>query len=505
LRVAFVTAEAIPYAKVGGLADVAGTLPRELAALGAQITVLVPGYRAIDRTRHGLRAVPLSGAPTVPVGARREPWHLETARLPGTDVEVLFVGGRYFDRDGIYTDPRTGRDFEDQAERWVFFCRAAMAALEREGQAFDIVHLNDHHTALLAAYLRQPEAAPSWDAAATFFSIHNLGYQGLFRAQLFPLTGLPPAALQPMGPLEFWGAMNLMKAGLVLADRIGTVSPTYAREIQESDEYGHGLQGVLRARQHDLVGILNGIDTGRWNPAADPFIAAPFDREDLGGKEACKRALLERLGLRYNARAPVMGCIGRMTAQKGHDLLLEALPSLLALGVQLVVLGAGAREIEAGFLEFARRRPDQLAVRLDFDDGLAHAIEAGCDFFLMPSRYEPCGLNQMYSLRYGTVPIVRRTGGLADTVRDWDPASARGTGFLFGPYEVEALLGAVRRALAAYADPAALLALRRAGMAEDFSWRRSAERYLEAYGAAIQHRRAVRGGAAAGSRDRGGH
>jgi len=484
-------AEVFPYAKVGGLADVAGALPRELERQGARATVVMPAYRSIERERWGLTRVAALGPRWVSVGGRREAWSLERTLLPDSNVEVLCVGGRYFDRDGIYTDTRSGREFDDQLERWVFFCRAALAALAERAGRLDVLHLNDHHTALAAAY--NDHASADVDPAATFFSIHNLGYQGLFRPQGFALTGLPAQYMEPMGALEFWGAMNLMKAGLVLADALGTVSPTYAREIQSGEEFGHGLEGVLRARNRDLVGILNGIDTHAWDPATDACLAAPYDRDRLDGKTACKRALLEELRLPYDKETPVFASIGRLAAQKGIDLILETIPALVGAGAQIVVLGSGDRELESRLQEVMRRAPRHVAVRLDFDNALAHRIEAGADFFLMPSRYEPCGLNQMYSLRYGTPPIVRRTGGLADTVRDWDAASGQGNGFTFGPYHADALAAAMRRALAAFRDRAAFERLRRAGMSEDFSWAQSARRYLAAYRGAIDRRRARAG------------
>ncbi len=495
MHVGFIAAEAVPYAKVGGLADVAGALPRELERQGVRVTLVVPGYRSIDRQRWGIERVEARAARLVNVGGRREPWVLEAATLPDSNVEVLFVGGRYFDRDGIYTDARSGREFDDQLERWVFFARAALAALAERGQRLDLLHLNDYHTALVAAYAREVHADPSVAHAATFFSIHNLGYQGFFRAQQFGVTGLPRAYLDPMGALEFWGAINLMKCGLVLGDVLGTVSPTYAREIQSSEEFGHGLEGVLRARSHDLIGILNGIDTDAWNPATDPGLAAHYSAADIAGKVRCKQALLDHLGMPFEPDTPVLASIGRLAGQKGIDLILEALPALLGAGLQVVVLGSGQPEYEAALQDYARRFPRQIAVRLEFDNGLAHVIEAGADFFLMPSRYEPCGLNQMYSLRYGTVPIVRRTGGLADTVQEWDAATGAGNGFTFIAFHADALLGAVDRALRIYRDAPAMRQLQLAGMSADFSWAASARRYRAAYDAALaRHRARARGG-----------
>jgi starch synthase len=358
-----------------------------------------------------------------------------------------------------------------------------------------VLHVNDHHTALAAAFVRTQPADPFFASTATVFSIHNLGYQGLYPAAQLPITGLPPEFMQPMGPLEFWGRINLMKVGLVVADQLVAVSPTYAREIQEGNETGYGLEGVLRARHDDLVGILNGIDDRIWDPATDPYLPSPYDRHELAGKQECTHALRARLGLRDDPSRPLIGSIGRLVSQKGIDLLLEALPALLPTGLQWAILGSGQSEYERALMEVARRWPEQVSVTLEFDEPLAHAIEAGSDFFLMPSRYEPCGLNQMYSLRYGSVPIVRRTGGLADTVREWDPSDGTGTGFLFGPATPGALEQAVHRALATFANPAAMLRLRRNGMLEDFSWRRSARAYLEVYRAAVARRHATRAAA----------
>ena len=491
MHVGMIAAEAVPFVKVGGLADVAGSLPRELARLGARVTLILPAYRRIERQRFELQVEAPRSGQTVPVGGRQEAWTLEVGHLPDSDVQVLFVGGRFFDRDGVYTDSRTGRDFEDQAERWIFFARAALAALSRRGLPVDVLHCNDHHTALVVPYAQALEAEHVAAGAASFFSIHNLGYQGVFRAHAFRATGLPEHFMLPMGALEFWGGMNLMKAGLELADLLGTVSPTYAQEIQTSEEFGHGLQGVLRARAHDLVGILNGIDTDVWNPRHDPWIAARYDAADVNGKSQCKRALLERLGLPYDASRPVFGCVARLTAQKGIDLVLGAIPMLIESGSQLVVLGSGQPELERTLQAWSRRFPRQISVTSAFDEPLAHAIEAGSDFYLMPSRYEPCGLNQMYSLAYGSIPIVRRTGGLADTVRDWDGRRGEGTGFVFGPTSVDALVEAIRRAHGAFRDPTVHRTLMLNGMGQDFSWARSARRYLEAY-ARAQERGLVR-------------
>ncbi len=488
------SAEAWPYAKAGGLGDVASALATALAATGCQVTLALPGYGWIDRSAFRR----LEATLTIPVGRTQEPCGLLLGTLPETTVRVLLLDHPgYFHRPGIYGDPENGAEYDDAVARYVFFSRALLAALPVLGPAPDIVHLNDHHCALAAAYRATGVDAtePFLRRTALVLGIHNLGYQGVYDARFLEVTGLPAALLAPTAALEFWGRMNFLKAGVVFADVLTTVSPTYAREIQESPTLGHGLDGVLRTRHADLYGILNGIDTAVWDPQRDPLIPARYDAVNREGKAACKHALQLRSGLPPGVRLPLFGVVTRLVEQKGIDLLLDALDEILRRPVQLVVLGQGNPEYAARLRERARVYPDQLAVHVGYDDTLAHWIEAGSDFFLMPSRYEPCGLNQMYSMRYGTVPVVRATGGLADTVQDWD--GHRGTGFVFHPYRPEALLGALDRAVHAYRDDLQLAALVRAGMSQDFSWRRAAEHYLRVYGTALERRLAAPTAAAA--------
>jgi starch synthase len=490
LRVAIVAAEAWPYAKAGGLADVTSALAAELRAHGVDAFLVLPGYGSVERQRFALQPVGLPVPLSVPIGQRQEPVAVLAGRLPDTGVPLLTIQHPgYFDRPGIYFDPRTGVEFGDAAERFAYFSRASVRALAALGRIPDVLHLNDYHTALAAAYARvDPSVEAQFERTACVFSIHNLGYQGLFGAEVFGRLGLPAAFAAPLGPLEFWGRLDFMKLGLVLADVLTTVSPTYAHEIQESQEHGLGLEGVLAERSERLFGILNGIDTRIWDPATDPHIPARYSAADPSGKRLCKRALQERLGLPVDADVPLFGMISRLTSQKGFDVLFAAMPALLGKRMQIVILGTGQREYEQRFEDLAARQPNRIAVRTLFDDDLAHGIEAGCDFFLMPSRYEPCGLNQMYSLRYGTIPVVRATGGLADTVRDWDDRTQRGTGFVYGPHAADALLGAIDRALDAFSRPETLRRLIDNAMHEDFSWSRSARRYEEIYRLAIARR-----------------
>lgn len=500
--VVLAAAEAVPFAKSGGLGDVTGALAAALSAAGARVTIVLPAYGHIDTQELGFQR--LAASFTVPVGNRDEACTLWWGRQPRSDAATLLIDHPgYFHRAGMYLDADSGAEYDDAAARWIFFSRALLAALPHLGKAPDVLHLNDHHCALAAAYRAVGAGFPAayLQHTAVVFGIHNLGYQGLYDAADFVLTGLPAACMAPLGPLEFWGRMNAMKAGLVLADTLVTVSPTYAREIQESPDFGFGLEGVLRTRHQNLFGILNGIDESIWDPGRDPLLPARFDRTRMEGKAVCKRALQERSGLPAEPRTPLFGIVSRLVEQKGIDLLLAALDLLGEARLQVVLLGRGDPEIEARLIERARSLPARLAVYLDFDDTLAHWIEAGSDFFLMPSRYEPCGLNQMYSMRYGTVPVVRRTGGLADTVQDWDGSS--GTGFVFGPATAAALASSITRAVAVYQDDTQMQALRRAGMRQDFSWSRSARCYLEVYDLAVERRQhpaatgAVRRGGAA--------
>jgi starch synthase len=387
----------------------------------------------------------------------------------------------YFGRKGIYDDPETGEGYPDNAERFIFFQLAALELLRRTGFRPDVVHCHDHQAALVPSYLKLLlRTDPFFAGAGSILTIHNLGYQGIFPPETMDLAGFPPGTLSPLSAFEFFGKMNFMKAGISHADLVTTVSPTYAREICEP-EHGFGLEGVLRQRGADLVGILNGIDPGAWDPASDPLLPARYTASDPSGKAACRDELRRRMALPDKAGALVIGMVTRLAEQKGLDLLDEAMGRLMSRNVQLVVLGTGQARFHALLREASARWPARLSATFGFSEELAHLIEAGADAFLMPSRYEPCGLNQMYSLRYGTVPIVRATGGLADTVVDADRDSAAGNGFSFGEYSAAAMLNAVDRAIAAFRDRERWLRLIRSGMAADFSWAASAAAYEKVY------------------------
>lgn len=483
MRVLVASSEIVPFAKTGGLADVTGALPKALRRVGVEADCILPRYRSVERA--GVRIEQAFSPFRVPVGHREEPAAVDAADA-GCGVRAFFVrNARYFDREHLYGT--SDGDYVDNCERFAFFCRAVVEWLVRADVPYDIVHCNDWQTALIPAYLKTlyADSAPA-RRGGTVFTIHNMGYQGIFWNHDLPLTGLPWDLFTPKG-IEFYGKLNLLKAGLVFADLLTTVSPTYSREIQ-TPEYGCGLEGVLFERRADLFGILNGADYEEWNPAADRFIAATYSRDDMSGKRLCREDLLAEFGWPRDAAEPVIGIVGRLTGQKGFDLIAQAGEWLAAQPLRLAILGRGERALEEEMESLSQRFPERIGVRLAYDEVLAHKIEAGADMYLMPSRYEPCGLNQIYSLRYGTVPVVRDTGGLADTVVDADTDYAAGTGFKFARYDAGEMKEALSRALAARADLPRWEAIVRRGMEQDFSWETSARRYAALYEAVLARR-----------------
>ena len=475
-----VSAEVAPFAKTGGLADVSAALSRALMRAGHKVRLVMPMHERV-RTG-GWTFKPVAEMQDVPVdiGPRRFHLSFSTATLPKSRVQVWLARcPQLFAREGLYTeDP-------DEHLRFAFLCHAALRMCQHTGWAPDVVHCNDWHTALIPLYLR---TLYGWDRlfehTRTVLTIHNIGYQGVFGAQVVDELGLA-GERHLLHQIDLGhGRVNLLKTGLLYADAISTVSDTYAREIRDT-ELGMGLQDVLRARGDALVGIVNGVDYGEWDPKHDRHLPRRFSAKALGGKREVKAALLERMGLPHDEdalAAPLIGMVTRLTYQKGLDLLPEVLPALLQQqDARLVVLGSGEARYERALDALQRALPDRVACDRGYKEDLAHWIEGGSDLFLMPSRYEPCGLNQMYSLRYGTPPLVRRTGGLADTVEPWNPRARTGTGFLFDAFEPEALRAALRHALECYRDRDGWRQLMLNGMARDFSWERQVERYVELY------------------------
>ncbi len=478
LRILFAASEVTPYSKTGGLADVAWALPAELARQGHQVLVVTPRYGSVK--------VP-DARPVGEPFTLRFPFGEEVVRLfalePQDNLRIVFVDTpRLSWREGLYGEE--GRDFHDNSQRFALFGMAALTAAQALRFVPDVVHCNDWQTGLMPLALKRAYRRV-WPGARSVLTIHNLAYQGVFPKHELDVLGLPWELFTVDG-LEYWGHLSYLKAGLVWADALTTVSPSYAREIQ-TKPLGMGMEGVMQARAHVLRGIRNGVDVLEWNPATDALLPHRFSAQDVSGKQACQVALLERAKLPPPpAGLPVFGVIGRMVDQKGVDLLLGALPPWLEHGARVVVLGSGAAQYEDGWRRLEARLPTCVRVTIGYDDGLAHLIEAGADFFIMPSRFEPCGLNQMYSQLYGAVPIVHAVGGLKDTVSD--VTQADGSGVVFTEATVDGLRRALSRALALFRDPTRYREVQRRGMARDFSWAAPARDYVDVYRSLLRTR-----------------
>jgi len=482
-KILFVTSEAHPLMKTGGLGDVCGGLPQALRALGADVRLLLPGYHDALRRAGRLKMVAQLTLPPL-----ASPVTLLEGVLPGTRVKVWLIDfPPAYDRPGNPYVNAHGQPWHDNAIRFALLAQVAVAiARGASGLAWrpDVVHAHDWQAGLVPALLATEAARP-----ATVFTIHNLAYQGLFPYETFKSLSLP-ASFWSLHALEFHGQLSFIKGGIAFADRITTVSPTYAREIQ-TPEHGYGLDGLLRHHAARLSGILNGIDERTWNPARDPHLVSPYSMRRLAHKAPNKAALQKEFNLPVYTDVAMLGLVSRLVHQKGVDILLDALPSLMELPLQLVVLGSGDAQYEQALRTQAARYPDRLAVLAGYDEAVAHRIQAGADLFLMPSRFEPCGLSQLYNLRYGTVPIVRRVGGLADTVvaaSVANVAAGTATGIVFDEATAEALAGAVRRALALYRDRRSWKQIQLTGMRQDFSWRHSAGDYLRLYDEVLRTR-----------------
>ncbi len=476
MNIVHAASELFPFMKTGGLADAVGGLTKALAVAGHEVSVFIPGYRAaldhpdadgVERL-HRLQ---------IELGGRYLEADLLRLKLaPG--YTVYFVArDEFFDRRGAYGTNE--RDYDDNAERFIFFSKAVAEAMRLADLKADVVHAHDWQTALLPVYVRLAEERHDTSLAVkTVFTVHNLSFQGVFPMDAFALTNLPEE-FRSVDGLEFFGQLNLMKAGLLFGDRVTTVSPTYAREIQ-SPEFGCGLEGVIATRAADLVGLLNGIDDGIWNPADDPLLPARFTAGDLAGKAKCRRALLKKCGFDPETRAPIFGMICRLTEQKGIDLLLGARRFFETQDCRLVVVGLGRNHYEEALQELAQANPQRIALARVLDEPMTHLVEAGADFFLMPSIFEPCGLNQMYSQKYGTIPLCSRVGGLVDTVVDLEENPEDGTGLLFAPTE-QGISWALERAMILHRQPDKKAAAVRRGMGREFGWSAAARRYEQVY------------------------
>lgn len=464
MKVAFITSEAVPYAKTGGLADVSGILPVELKKMGHEVIMVLPYYKVIRDK--GIPATKIRENVYVTEGA-------------GGLTVYLIAGEKYFDRSCLYGTPKG--DYPDNALRFGFFCRETLKLLPEINFRPDIIHTNDWQTGLIPLFLKTTERGnPFFKETRTVFTIHNMAYLGLFRPDVIPELGLPGDVFNPLSGIEFYGKVSFLKAGLIGADAISTVSRKYSEEIQ-TKEYGCGLDGLLKARTDHLYGILNGVDYQHWNPETDNYIAQKYSIDDMGGKKKCRDDLLQEFGVEISDKIPVIGMISRLADQKGFDILAKGLKALSNMDLFIVLLGTGDEKYHKLFGRAKKRYPRHFGVRIDFDNILAHKIEAGSDMFLMPSRYEPCGLNQIYSLKYGTVPIVRATGGLDDTISNFDREAGQGNGFKFTAYNSRQLVKVINSAIEMFQDKKIWQVLVRNGMGEDFSWHRSAEKYVQMY------------------------
>jgi starch synthase len=480
VKILFVSAEVYPYAKVGGLADVAGSLPKELAKLGHDIRVVMPKYKQVeDKLKEPEIVVDSLKINMGSIGTMK-------ANICKTmlekNVPIYFIeNNQYFYRDKIYSTNEG--DYPDNPYRFTFFSRAILKMLEKLEWLPDIIHCNDYHTALIPVLLKTEfKDSPLYKKIATIFTIHNLSYQGIFSKVILDKVGLDKS-LYSIDKMEYWGKINFMKGGIIFSEKISTVSPTYSREIL-TPEYGNGLDGVLRTREKDIVGIINGIDYEEWNPETDPFIKKNYSKNSLKKKLKCKKDLMIDQELKTShleIKAPLIGIISRLADQKGLDLVEKALEKIINLGAKLIILGTGDAHYHEVFQKMSYRFKENFRVNLKFDSKLAHKIYSGCDMFLMPSKFEPCGLGQLISFKYGTIPIVRRTGGLADTVIDCDEHIETGTGFVFKEQSVKNMISAIERAIFAYKDKRRWNRIVKRVMEQDFSWENSAKEYVKLY------------------------
>jgi starch synthase len=484
-KILFVTSEVVPFVKTGGLADVSAALPQTLSEMGHEVRIVVPKYGAVDDRKFKIHEVVRLKDLKINIGDKEVIFSLKSCFLPGQKirVQIYFLDNQeYFgSRNSLYSDPMNGADYEDNDERFILLNRAVFELIIKLGWIPDIIHCNDWQCGLIPAYLKTIyKNEENFDKFKTLFTIHNLAYQGEFLKSSFKKTALPEDLNSSDGIIHK-GKLNFMKSGLMYADVINTVSETYANEIRTDNELGSGLKEVLSKRKNDLYGIINGIDNKVWNPEKDKHLPKKYGIKNFESKLVNKQTLAEKFGFEYREETPIIGLISRLYDSKGIDLVQKIIPELMKQDIQMIVLGTGDKSYHTFFDQTARKYPKKFACYLGFNDDLAHLIEGGADIFLMPSKHEPCGLNQMYSLKYGTVPVVRETGGLADTVVKFNEKSKEGTGFMFKKYDAREFLEEVNRSLKYFQDKAIWTKIVKAGMKTDFSWYSSAKKYLDLY------------------------
>ena len=485
--------EVTPFAKTGGLADVAGALPKVLHEMGHDVRVIMPRYGSISERKFVLRDVIRLKEIPVQMGDNEYVTSVKSAFIPDSKVQVYFLEYKpLFGRNELYVDSETGTDFYDNAHRFMLYCRAVLATIKLLHWKPQVIHSHDWQAALVPWLLKHDFADdPFFDETASLLSIHNMAYQGSFSSDLLEEIGLPDSLREKSEELDKAGNINFLKAGILSADAIATVSPTYSQEIQTSDDMGAGLRDVLIQRKEDIYGILNGVDYDVWNPEMDTFIKKNYGADSLEDKAENKKDILEKAGLPFEPETPLVGIISRLAEQKGFDLIEQAIEQMMNLGIQLVVLGTGEPKYHKLLKDISQKYNNKVKVFLTFSEELAHQIEAGSDIFLMPSRFEPSGLNQLYSLQYGTIPVVRKTGGLADTVTDFVSNPEKGNGFVFEEYAPNAMLAALQNAVKTFSDKKTWTAIQKRGISADYSWYKSSENYIELYKKVIQKKKTL--------------
>jgi starch synthase len=482
-KVWYLASEVSPFAKTGGLGDVTGSFPKALKTKNQEIRVIMPKYKSINERKYVLREVIRLKDIPVTINDVTRTINVKSAFLPDSKVQIYFVEiPEFFGRSGLYTDSATGKDFPDNAERFAYFCKGALETLKILSWRPDIIHCNDWQSALTPYYLNTIYKDDDFlQGIKTIFTIHNFSYQGVFKKSVAPSLDIQPEEVEENGAFENDGNLNLLKGAILYSDQITTVSETYAKEISTKKEFGYGLEKVLQKKSKAFSGIINGVDYSVWSPSVDKLIPFKYSEEDMEGKKQNKQALLTRVNLKYQDDVPVIGMISRVVEQKGFNLLLDAMSQLMELNVQLVILGTGDKKIEKQIVSLQKKYSNKISLNQAFDETLAHMIEAGSDIFLMPSSYEPCGMNQMYSLKYGTIPIVFNIGGLAETITEYDADKKSGNGFVFDKYNAKDMIRAVKRALKLYKKTESWKELQLSVMQEDFSWDQSAQNYLDLY------------------------
>ncbi len=483
LKICYVSSEVVPFAKTGGLADVAGALPVALKEMEQDVRVMMANYKSINERKFVLREVIRLKEVKVILDAETKIVDGKTAFLPNSKVHVYFLHiPDYFDRKELYVDPATGKDFKDNAERFAFFSKATLETLKLLYWQPDIIHCNEWQTALIPFYLKTLYKDDEFfKNTKTVLTLHNLAYQGIFPLEKAKKIEIPKEYIKTGAEFEFYGKLNLLKGGILFADVLNTVSEKYAEEITSDPEFGFGFEKILASRKKDLVGILNGVDYENWSPETDNLIPQKYSWNKLEAKIQNKKVLCKQNNLEFKEDVPVIGIISRLADQKGFDLIEEVAIELMEMDLQIIILGTGDTKYHKFFEKLAKKYPQKVAINLRFDNKMAHLIEAGADIFLMPSRFEPCGLNQMYSLKYGTVPVVRETGGLADTILDYNAKTGEGTGFTFKKYQAKEMLKAITRAVKTFSNKKIWNDIQTTGMKKDFSWTKSAEKYMSLY------------------------